>query len=295
MVKADAMPPMVEDEEKATAAVAPPVRPVLPAICTINFATSKASQLQPRGKSSSRRWQIGNSRTARAKVSLKPADLRALTEITQVEDKFLVMRSNSELDGHPGGVVLIVDQHAASERVELERLQQEILIGKKLQMEAVHGPGTTLSLVSEERRWLQKHRAFVEGWGFRWRAGAVEDEVVVTHAPNILGTFLAPKDMKGVISSAEASHVGGKASVPPVILHILTFKACRRAIKFGDHLNEVQMRRLMKELSKCDFPFQCAHGRPTVYPLASLAQLENRGRLTSTSSTACGSVRSFFS
>eukprot|EP00434_Breviolum_minutum_P043129 symbB.v1.2.038425.t1/scaffold5975.1/size22001/2 len=93
--------------------------------------------------------------------------------------------------------------------------------------------------------------------------------------------------MKGVISSAEASHVGGKASVPPVILHILAFKACRRAIKFGDHLNEVQMRRLMKELSKCDFPFQCAHGRPTVYPLASLAQLENRGRLTSTSSTAC--------
>ena len=31
--------------------------------------------------------------------------------------------------------------------------------------EAVHGPGTTLSLVSEERGWLQKHRAFVEGGG----------------------------------------------------------------------------------------------------------------------------------
>eukprot|EP00435_Cladocopium_sp_Y103_P036013 s1579_g9.t1 len=169
--------------------------------------------------------------------------------------------------------------------VELERLQHEILTATKLPLEAVHGPGTTVTLLAEEGRWLQNHRAFVEGWGFRWRAGVADHEVVVTHVPNILGSFLEPKDLKGVISAAEASQVGGKPSVPPVILHILAFKACRRAIKFNDHLDQAQMERLMRELSRCDLPFQCAHGRPTVYPLASLAQLEDRGRSFSTSCT----------
>lgn len=34
------------------------------------------------------------------------------------------------------------------------------------------------------------------------------------------------------------------------------------------------MQRLLRDLSRCDFPFQCAHGRPTVYPLGTLKQLE---------------------
>lgn len=277
------MPPCVLPLASDTADVSvkvmasPALRP-LPALCKMSFTTCKATLRQRKP----RRSREAPSAPANG-GALKAMDLRAATRLTQVEDKFIVLRCDSDLDGrHPGGVVLIVDQHAASERVELERLQHEILTAKKLPSEAVHGPGTTVTLLAEERRWLQKHGGFVEGWGFRWRAGAADHEVVVTHVPNILGTFLEPKDLKGVVSAAEASQVGGRPSVPPVILHILTFKACRRAIKFNDHLEQAQMERLMRELSRCELPFQCAHGRPTVYPLASLAQLEDRGRSFST-------------
>lgn len=269
---------VVQPEVMASPALGRP----LPELCKMSFTTCKATlrQRKPRQK------KCEAPKTAPAGGALKAADLRAATHLTQVEDKFLVLRCDSDLDGrHPGGVVLIVDQHAASERVELERLQHEILRAKKLPSEAVHGPGTTVPLLAEERRWLRKHGAFVEGWGFRWRAGVADHEVVVTHVPKILGTFLEPKDLRGVVSAAETSQVGGKPSVPPVILHILAFKACRRAIKFNDHLEQAQMQRLMRELSRCELPFQCAHGRPTVYPLASLAQLEDRGRSVSTSCT----------
>merc|ERR1712079_103239 len=37
------------------------------------------------------------------------------------------------------------------------------------------------------------------------------------------------------------------------------------------------MSKLLRDLGKCDFPFQCAHGRPTVYPFLSLRGLHELG------------------
>ena len=42
------------------------------------------------------------------------------------------------------------------------------------------------------------------------------------------------------------------------------------AIKFGDVLSLKQCIQLIKGLSQCDVPFQCAHGRPLVAPLMEL-------------------------
>ncbi|OLP96244.1 DNA mismatch repair protein MLH3 [Symbiodinium microadriaticum] len=159
--------------------------------------------------------------------------------------------------------------------VELERLQRQALAEDSQEAVAsvqVHGSGACLALAKEEARWLHKYKAHAERWGFRWRGRALDgsslpDEIVVTHVPNILGTMLAPRDLKAVLAAADASRVDGKPAYPPVVLHILAFKACRGAIKFGDPLSQVQMQKLIRELGSCKFPFQCAHGRPTVFPL----------------------------
>jgi DNA mismatch repair ATPase MutL len=45
--------------------------------------------------------------------------------------------------------------------------------------------------------------------------------------------------------------------------------ACRAAVKAGQHLSEQYMRGLYLELFKCQEPFRCPHGRPTI---ASLSQ-----------------------
>jgi DNA mismatch repair protein MLH3 len=41
-------------------------------------------------------------------------------------------------------------------------------------------------------------------------------------------------------------------------------------VKFGDKLTPEQCVTLMQQLARCRFPFQCAHGRPSLLPLASL-------------------------
>ncbi|KAJ8102858.1 hypothetical protein POJ06DRAFT_265719 [Lipomyces tetrasporus] len=63
--------------------------------------------------------------------------------------------------------------------------------------------------------------------------------------------------------------------LPRVILDLLISKACRGAIMFGDSLSEDRCRRLIYDLSKCRFPFQCAHGRPSMVPLVDLGAINS--------------------
>jgi DNA mismatch repair protein MutL len=45
----------------------------------------------------------------------------------------------------------------------------------------------------------------------------------------------------------------------------ITTMACRTAIKAGDNLNLLEMESLVKDLFRCDNPYTCPHGRPTVF------------------------------
>jgi DNA mismatch repair protein MLH3 len=42
------------------------------------------------------------------------------------------------------------------------------------------------------------------------------------------------------------------------------------AIRFGDRLSLERCRQVVRQLAECDFPFQCAHGRPALLPLTTL-------------------------
>ena len=46
---------------------------------------------------------------------------------------------------------------------------------------------------------------------------------------------------------------------------------------FGDPLDTAQCSSLVRALSLCRLPFQCAHGRPSLFPLADLALLTGGG------------------
>ncbi|KAJ5483867.1 hypothetical protein N7539_006067 [Penicillium diatomitis] len=54
---------------------------------------------------------------------------------------------------------------------------------------------------------------------------------------------------------------------PQGILDLLNSRACRGAIMFNDDLDMAECERLVARLSKCAFPFQCAHGRPSMIPI----------------------------
>ncbi len=51
---------------------------------------------------------------------------------------------------------------------------------------------------------------------------------------------------------------------------MLNSRACRSAIMFNDVLSVAQCEDLLADLTRCSFPFMCAHGRVSMVPLVRL-------------------------
>ena len=62
---------------------------------------------------------------------------------------------------------------------------------------------------------------------------------------------------------------------PDGIVELLNSRACRTAIMFNDHLSIEECQALVARLARCAFPFQCAHGRPSMVPILDLRSLPN--------------------
>jgi DNA mismatch repair protein MLH3 len=60
------------------------------------------------------------------------------------------------------------------------------------------------------------------------------------------------------------------SSCPRGIIDLVNSRACRSAIMFNDVLTKAECEELVKKLAKCAFPFQCAHGRPSMIVLGGL-------------------------
>lgn len=65
---------------------------------------------------------------------------------------------------------------------------------------------------------------------------------------------------------------------PQGIIDLLNSRACRSAIMFNDALTIDECQSLVSRLARCLFPFQCAHGRPSMIPIL---DLQSTGKLDS--------------
>ncbi|CAO3565386.1 unnamed protein product [Mortierella alpina] len=80
---------------------------------------------------------------------------------------------------------------------------------------------------------------------------------------------------------------------PRAILDVVNSKACRGSIMFNHELSLQQCQELVHDLAQCSFPFQCAHGRPSVVPLTVLAQTaSNKQRNQPKAGHNCGGAGS---
>ncbi|KAJ5745451.1 hypothetical protein N7520_010633 [Penicillium odoratum] len=73
---------------------------------------------------------------------------------------------------------------------------------------------------------------------------------------------------------------------PQGIFDLLNSRACRGAIMFNDPLSIEDCRTLVSRLARCAFPFQCAHGRPSMIPIVDLrSRLEHEAESLDTGMT----------
>ncbi|GAA6059081.1 hypothetical protein JCM10212_002052 [Sporobolomyces blumeae] len=65
---------------------------------------------------------------------------------------------------------------------------------------------------------------------------------------------------------------------PVGLVDLVNSKACRGAVMFNDPLRPDQARSLLTALADTRFPFQCAHGRPSIVPVLNLPASTRRGQ-----------------
>lgn len=172
----------------------------------------------------------------------------------QVHENYIVAQT---ADG-----MVIVDQHAAHERLVYEKLKNQMAEnGVKSQallipeiVELSDGDAAQLLTISED---LKKFGLVIEPFG----AGTI----AVRETPAILGTVNA----KGMILDIldELADLGDSQSVQARIEAILSRVACHGSIRSGRRMQADEMNALLREMEATPHSGQCNHGRPTYVEL----------------------------
>ncbi|ERH08229.1 MAG: DNA mismatch repair enzyme (putative ATPase) [Halonotius sp. J07HN4] len=155
-----------------------------------------------------------------------------------------------------GDELLVVDQHAAHERVNYERLQAAVDEGSIPQ--ATLEPPESVSVSPAAAALAESHADLLDSLGFAVEAfGGGTLRVAAVPAP--LGRTADADALRETIDSITAAE---QPDNPRDAL--LAELACHPSLKAGDELSADDAEQLLARLGECEQPFACPHGRPTV-------------------------------
>ncbi|XP_037500377.1 DNA mismatch repair protein Mlh3 isoform X2 [Rhipicephalus sanguineus] len=205
--------------------------------------------------------------------------------IGQVDAKFIACLMPLSQNRVKESLIVLFDQHAAHERVRLEwllenqyeargqaRCVRSMPLSSELTVALEPDSLRRAAICEREMRKLGIHYTIHEhGVSFKrlpvcllekdeseQRAGRPSalasrmEELLRDHTETLLGTRHSA------------------ITLPKFLMDVLSSQACHGAIRFGSFLEKSECKSILKALSKCTLPFQCAHGRPSLMPIVDL-------------------------
>ena len=175
--------------------------------------------------------------------------------LAQFNKNYIISRNSS-------GIV-IIDQHAAHERLVLEKMKaareykkiekQILLLPEIINLEPV-----PLAFIIENLILLNEIGFVIEPFG--------EGMIIVREVPSLIGEA----DVKQLIIDLgdDLSSTGLPSSYQAKIDLILGTVACHRSVRSGRVLNQDEMNALLREMENTPNSGQCNHGRPTSISLS---------------------------
>jgi len=164
--------------------------------------------------------------------------------------------------------IVIIDQHAAHERLVMERMKAAMdegaLAGQILLIpEVVDLPEHHIAALLAQTPVLQKAGLEIDAFG--------EGSVIVRQTPAILGEINAKSLIYDL--AEELSEIGTMTNFDQKIEHVIATISCHGSVRAGRQLNASEMNALLREMEVTPRAGQCNHGRPT-YVSLSLQDIE---------------------
>ena len=168
-----------------------------------------------------------------------------------------------------GNEFLIMDQHAAHEKILFERMLKKLKSKQEIFTQSMNPPAIiTLSAVEEDI--LNRHRAEFRHAGYEIEPFGGK-EYAIYGVPADLPKINGEAFFKELIDRLGESGVSDST----LILETIASMSCKAAVK-GNHMMSLpEAEKLVDELMTLENPYSCPHGRPTIIRM-SKAELEKK-------------------
>jgi len=172
----------------------------------------------------------------------------------QVHDNYIIAQT--------GEGIVIVDQHAAHERLVYEKLKGQmarrgVASQALLIPEIVEMPPENVSRLLDVAEDLARMGLVIERFG--------GNAVAVRQTPAILGAIDAAAMLRDVFD--ELSDLDDSGTVRTCIDAVLSRMACHGSVRSGRRMRAEEMNALLREMEATPHSGQCNHGRPTYVEL----------------------------
>lgn len=174
--------------------------------------------------------------------------------IGQVFDTYWLIEYQEQL--------LIIDQHAAHEKVLYEKLMRTIQ--EKEGLTQMLAAPMVVSLSAKEIDVLQKYDYVFEKIGFRFEAFGDREYLITAVPADFLN--LASKDLFIEILDSLMQE-GARLKSEMVWDHCATM-ACKAAVKGKHQMSYAEAKKLIEEMLQMEQPYHCPHGRPTTITMS---------------------------
>ena len=177
-----------------------------------------------------------------------------LAYVGQVRNTYLVCQTADRL--------VLIDQHAAHERVAYERIKEQ-WAGRHMIPQRLLFP-ETVELSHAEARAAEEHRETLRAMGIE-----LEPFGGNTFALQAVPEAIAGRDTRAIVRDvlAELAESGTTRALDDRLDHIFATMACHSVVRAGDPMTPEEVRRLLEDMDRISYNANCPHGRPVLVPI----------------------------
>ncbi len=160
--------------------------------------------------------------------------------------------------------MFLVDQHAAHEKVNYERMMKRYKSGDILSQ--MVNPPVIISLSAAEEEMFLSFRQYFEKLGFNIENFGGHEYAMRAIPIDLFGCNNEKEMFIEILD--ELTHETGLSRTPDVINYKIASMACKASVKGNSKMSRQEMEALLDELLTLENPYNCPHGRPTIISMS---------------------------
>lgn len=170
--------------------------------------------------------------------------------IGQVFSTYILLQHENEM--------ILIDQHAAHERVMFEKLREKYRNNESL-AQMLLAP-MVIELTNKEIKFLETESDFFTKLGFIYEDFG-NNCIIVRAVPSIMDSSTVKQSFLDIVDTVMNAGTADFRTIADDTLYTI---ACKAAVKANKKLGDLEIQNLLTELTAMENPYTCPHGRPTI-------------------------------